>query len=327
MKNILNVGIIGFGHVVLNAHLPILKVLENIKINWALDPNPKEIDLLGHLKIPRISSINQLDKFPDTDIILLTSPYGSRAAIFKAIKGRVKGIYCEKPFAKTVSEHIAITKDYPEHSFAIGYQRRSLGNINIIKNIIMDNTFGVLKEVKCEYGYHNISSGSFHSNIELSGGGILFESGVHWIDSMLYSVNPLDVEKQNVNMIYHDKLDIHTDANFSLMLQNGNEINCNIMISHLKEVSDKITYIFEDVAVELFLYNENDPPIVIPHKSNKKTYSINNFLSDVKPNSSLGQGLVFWKDYIDSFMNKKVSYTNASQSILTTKAIEQIYSS
>jgi len=327
MMTTLNLGIVGCGHVVLNAHLPILKVLKDIKIKWVLDPNPQEVELLSYLKIPRISSIDQLEDFPKTDIVLLTSPYGSRPPIFNSIKGKVNGIYCEKPFAKSVNEHIEITKDYPEYSFAIGYQRRSLGNINIIKNIISDDIFGPLKGVKCEYGYHNISSGSFHSDFELSGGGILFESGVHWIDAMLYSINPSDIEKQAVNIIYHDKLDVHTDASFSIRLEDDNEINCDIIISHLKETADKITYIFEDVEVDLYLYNENDPPVVIPHKNNKKTYEVKNFLSEVLPNTSFGQGAIFWKDYIDSFINKKVSYTNASQSILTTKTVEQIYNS
>ena len=144
---------------------------------------------------------------------------------------------------------------------------------------------------------------------------------------MLYSINPLDIEKQTANVIYHDKLDVHTDASFVIKLEDDNEINCDIMISHLKATTDKITYIFEDVSVDLYLYNENDPPVVIPHKNNKKTYEVNNFLSEILPNTSFGQGAVFWKDYLDSFNNKKVSYTNASQSILTTKTIEQIYNS
>ena len=107
----LNIGIVGFGHVVLNAHLPILRVLKSVKIKWVLDPDPKEAELLNHLNISRVSSIDELKDFPETDIVLLTSPYGSRHPIFNSMRGMVKGIYCEKPFAKSVSEHIQITKD------------------------------------------------------------------------------------------------------------------------------------------------------------------------------------------------------------------------
>ena len=148
------------------------------------------------------------------DIVFIGAPYGVRPPIYDAIRGKVKGIYCEKPFAKSVKEHLAITNDYEDYTFSIGYNRRALGHVNIIKNIIHDGVFGDLKEVRCEYGYFKIKSGSFHSHVELSGGGILFESGVHWIDAMLFSIQPNDVEIINAIVEYNAGLDIHTDAEF-----------------------------------------------------------------------------------------------------------------
>ena len=86
--NTLNIGIVGFGHVVLNAHLPILRVLKDVKIKWVLDPDPKEVALLSHLNISRISSIDQVEVFADRDIVLLTSPYGCRSPIFNSMIGK-----------------------------------------------------------------------------------------------------------------------------------------------------------------------------------------------------------------------------------------------
>ena len=89
---------------------------------------------------------------------------------------------------------------------------------------------------------------------------------------------------------------------------------------------DKISYVFEHVTVELYLYDESQPPLVIPHNaSNNKTYEINNFLVGIGPSTAVGQGAKYWEDYISSFVNKKVSYTNASECLMTTKVIEQIY--
>ena len=65
----LNIGIVGFGHVVLNAHLPILRVLKGVKIKWVLDPDPKEAGLLNHLNISRLSSIDELQDFILAEII------------------------------------------------------------------------------------------------------------------------------------------------------------------------------------------------------------------------------------------------------------------
>ena len=321
----LNIGIVGFGHVVINQHFPILSVNKDINISWVLEPNYKQISLLKKLKIPVFESIDLFDQYPDADIALITSPYGSRPPLFEVLKDEVEGIYCEKPFAKSVEEHLSITKDYQDYAFAIGYQRRSLGHVNIVKNAIKDQIFGELQAVTCEYGYYTIKSGSFHSNFDLAGGGILFESGVHWIDTMLFTINPLDLKIINANVEYNGKLDIHTEADFLIKLNDNRDIECNITITHLKETADKICYIFKDVTIELYLYDEEQPPVVKAHKNGQKKYEISNFLKRVTPSSALGQGVKYWDDYLSSFVNKQISYTNANQSLLTTKAVEQIY--
>jgi len=320
-----NLGIIGFGKNVITQHFPILRTNSDVNISWVLEPY-NDLPLLKGLNIPVFKSLDEFDSYPSADLVFIGTPYGVRPPIYDAIRGKVKGIYCEKPFAKSVKEHLAITNDYEDYAFSIGYNRRALGHVNIIKNIIHDGVFGDLKEVRCEYGYFTIKSGSFHSHVELSGGGILFESGVHWIDAMLFSIQPNDIEIINAIVEYNAGLDIHTDAEFLLKMHNQKDIDCKILITHLQETEDKISYVFEHVTVELYLYDESQPPLVIPHNtSNNKTYEINNFLVGIGHSTAVGQGFRYWEDYISSFTNKKVSYTNASECLMTTKVIEQIY--
>ena len=320
-----NLGIIGSGNVVIAQHFPLLMANSDVNISWVLEPY-NDLPLMKGLNIPVFKSLDAFDNFPSVDIVFIGTPYGVRPPIYDAIRGKVKGIYCEKPFAKSVKEHLAITNDYEDYTFSIGYNRRALGHVNIIKNIIHDGVFGDLKEVRCEYGYFTIKSGRFHSDAELSGGGILFESGVHWIDAMLFSIQPNDVEIINAMVEYNAGLDIHTDAEFLLKMDNQEDIDCKILITHLQKTEDKISYVFEHVTVELYLYDESQPPLVIPHNaSNNKTYEINNFLVGIGPSTAVGQGAKYWEDYISSFVNKKVSYTNASECLMTTKVIEQIY--
>ena len=54
----LNLGIVGFGHVVINQHFPILSANKDININWVLEPKYNDIQLLKKLKIPVIESID-----------------------------------------------------------------------------------------------------------------------------------------------------------------------------------------------------------------------------------------------------------------------------
>jgi len=320
-----NLGIIGSGNVVIAQHFPLLMANSDVNISWVLEPY-NDLPLMKGLNIPVFKSLDEFDNFPSVDIVFIGAPYGVRPPIYDAIRGKVKGIYCEKPFAKSVKEHLAITNDYEDYAFSIGYNRRALGHVNIIKNIIHHGVFGDLKEVRCEYSYFTIKSGSFHSHVELSGGGILFESGVHWIDAMLFSIQPNDVEIINAMVEYNAGLDIHNDAEFLLKMDNQEDIDCKILITHLQKTEDKISYVFEHVTVELYLYDESQPPLVIPHNaSNNKTYEINNFLVGIGPSTAVGQGAKYWEDYISSFVNKKASYTNASECLMTTKVIEQIY--
>ena len=143
---------------------------------------------------------------------------------------------------------------------------------------------------------------------------------------MLFSIQPSDVEIINAMVEYNAGLDIHTDAEFLLKMDNQEDIDCKILITHLQKTEDKISYVFEHVTVELYLYDESQPPLVIPNNaSNNKTYEINNFLVGIGPSTAVGQGAKYWEDYISSFVNKKVSYTNASECLMTTKVIEQIY--
>jgi len=320
-----NLGIIGSGNVVIAQHFPLLMANSDVNVSWVLEPY-NDLPLMKGLNIPVFKSLDEFDNFPSVDIVFIGAPYGVRPPIYDAIRGKVKGIYCEKPFAKSVKEHLAITNDYEDYAFSIGYNRRALGHVNIIKNIIHHGVFGDLKEVRCEYSYFTIKSGSFHSHVELSGGGILFESGVHWIDAMLFSIQPNDVEIINAMVEYNAGLDIHNDAEFLLKMDNQEDIDCKILITHLQKTEDKISYVFEHVTVELYLYDESQPPLVIPHNASKnKTFEINNFLVGIGPSTAVGQGAKYWEDYISSFVNKKISYTNASECLMTTKVIEQIY--
>ena len=78
----LNLGIVGFGHVVINQHFPILSANKDININWVLEPKYNDIQLLKKLKIPVIESIDLFDQYPETDIVLITSCCSESCSVF-----------------------------------------------------------------------------------------------------------------------------------------------------------------------------------------------------------------------------------------------------
>jgi predicted dehydrogenase len=173
----INIGIIGFGNISLNVHLPILLSRNDVKIVWVVDKEKKFQSLLKNKKIDFYSNILDAIYSKIPEIALISVPYGERVEIFNAIKGKVKGIYCEKPLALSTNEHLSYTNGLDEFSFTIGYQRRSLSNVQTVKSIIESNIFGALQKIEVEFGSIYFNFGGYRSQKLLSGGGIFLEAG------------------------------------------------------------------------------------------------------------------------------------------------------
>jgi predicted dehydrogenase len=257
--------------------------------------------------------------------VLITSPYGTRSEIFRAIEGKTKGIYCEKPFAKSLQEHNALISNYKDYEFTIGYQRRSLESVRLMKNVIEGNLFGSVQKVCFEYGDIGIRTGGFQSNVELSGGGLLFEAGIHWIDTVLYTLNAIDVRKLKSTVEYQCGLDIHVEAKFEIILPKGELVDFGLTVTQIQQTTNKIMYTFKDVSLELELFDDTARPIVVPHNNPSERYMLHNYLRDIGPSSSLGQGIEYWDQYLFGFRSQSASYTSAKDSLLTTKVVEFIY--
>ena len=325
----INIGIVGFGNVVVNVHFPVLMGNDNTNVVWVVEPNPKKSDryMLNRLRVPLLGSIFSFEKVAVPDIVLISCPYGARHDIYKEIKGKVKGVYCEKPFARSVKEHNKYTNGYEDYEFTVGYQRRALGHVKLVKDLIEGDVFGDLQKVYFGFGGFGVGGGELSSNLELAGGGLLFEAGVHWIDTVLYTVNASGVCKITSNTEYQGGLDIHVEAEFKIALPDGKLIDFCFVVTRLKEVRNKIVYVFKNVSVELELFDDAAKLVICSHLNPLKKFCITSHIKELVPNSSLGQAIAYWDDYLDGFTNKRHSYVSANESLLTTMVIESIYES
>jgi len=320
----INIGIIGFGNISLNVHLPILLSRNDVKIVWVVDKDRKFQTLLQKKKIDFYSNIHDAIKSDIPEIALISVPYGEREGIFNAIKGKVNGIYCEKPLALSTNEHLSYINGLDEFSFTIGYQRRSLGNVQTVKSIIESNIFGALQKIEIEFGSINFNFGGYRSQKLLSGGGIFLEAGSHWIDTALYVSNAKEISEFQVNVEYEDGLDINSHGKFKIKNSTNNTILLNFKFSCIENTKNYIKFIFPNNYLSLNLFEDNSE-IAITSNTNLQNFFIRNFLNDKYPNDSLSQASVYWDEFLKSFKEKKKTYTNQDTFLLTTKIIELFY--
>src|SRR5689334_22132318 len=97
-------GILGAGAVVESYHLPVLRHLKDIKIQWISDQNLDRASKLAEtFGIPHAAK--SIEDCPNVDMVLVAIPVGVRHIYLETIFARRWHAFCEKPFASTLTEH------------------------------------------------------------------------------------------------------------------------------------------------------------------------------------------------------------------------------
>jgi predicted dehydrogenase len=185
------VGIIGAGEIVFAAHLPFLKAM-GARPKWIVDiAGQSAKNAASAYDIPVALTPDELEKTTPTDIILLACPYGARKPYYDFFRKNEAALYIEKPVAKSMAEQYEISSLREDYAICAGFMRRSMGLTNIVKGLIEDEIFGRLHHVKSAFGTATQTSAGagFAKNLDLAGGGQLFESAVHNIDAICYMAN------------------------------------------------------------------------------------------------------------------------------------------
>lgn len=206
------IGIVGAGGIATATHIPGWKKLKNVEIMAVADPSEKARNRVKkELNIPMVfSDYKELVKIEEIDIVDVCAPNALHYPVTISALKNGKHVICEKPLAikaKEVEEMMKVAKIYKKKLMCAQHQRFRPES-EIVKKIIDDGKFG-------EIYFSNIYalrrrylpvSPTFIKK-ELSGGGPLFDVGVHILDltywlmgsPVVQSVNGLTFTKMAKN--------------------------------------------------------------------------------------------------------------------------------
>ena len=319
----IKIGIIGFGNVAWNVHLPVLMSRSDVLISWICEINLEKKNVIKKKKINFFNNLDEAIKSENVDIILITTPYSERRKIFEKIKDSCQGIFFEKPHALTLEENNYFSKYFKSYSLTVGYTRRRLGIVASMKKIIKQGIFGNLKSINISFGDIHYNFDNFRSDIKKSGGGIFFEAGTHWIDCALYTSGAQEILNFKSEKKFEDYLDIESSGEFEIIDKTKNQFECRFKISTLENTNNKIEYNFEKCTIDLCLFDDNSNLIIKNKKGNDFLIQENEFLNS--PNNSLDVNWVYWNDFLNSFKLKKESDISYDSFFLTSKITELFY--
>lgn len=187
------VAIIGCGIIANNAHLPALSQIDEVRIKYACDLIKEKAEVLKE-RFPKIENIITDYKVALSDeevdaVYVLTPNYQHYTITMDALKAG-KHVFCEKPITVNykLSKEMADEAVKQNKILNIGVCNRYNKSVEMLHDWVKEGKFGQIYHVNCSFrNFRSIPGlGGAFTTKALSGGGVLIDWGVHFLDLILY---------------------------------------------------------------------------------------------------------------------------------------------
>lgn len=186
------VAVIGCGRIANGSHLPVLKDSKNARIKYACDiVEQKATDAVKNFGAEQaITDYHIALNDPEVEAVFVLTPnYAHYTITMDALKAG-KHVFCEKP----ITVNYALSKEMADEAkkqnkiLNIGVCNRYHKSVEILEKMNRNGDFGNIYHIYCSFrSYRNIPGlgGSFTTKAQ-SGGGVLIDWGIHFLDLILY---------------------------------------------------------------------------------------------------------------------------------------------
>lgn len=325
----IRVGIVGCGVITRNVHIPVLLALPNVKLMWMADVNTTSGAALSRASGIRFHPIRAENvDLPEADLVALAIPNGARPIYYEHLSKRpAVGLYVEKPLARSIAEHRYITGGRPPSHVAVGLDRRSYAVTRAACELFQYLPFGAPLSASLQYGGLGglQTGGSYMADPAMAEGGTLYQVGVHFLDAIVFASRAVDVSLVTGHQIQFSGLDIHIDGQLSLELHDGSHIPLDVVVTQLRPVTNRVQIVFERATVRFSVMYGTTSLEIVSRDDDQVNWKLT-------PRDGLGAMEMFasfalhWTNVIDALRTGRENYTSASQAMLTTKALELLYS-
>ncbi|MDR3146212.1 MAG: Gfo/Idh/MocA family oxidoreductase [Treponema sp.] len=188
----MKVAVIGCGKIAHGAHLPALGKSENAEIKYAVDL----IESRALAAKEKFGALNAATDYkaalqdPAVEAVWVLTPNYSHYVVTMNALHAGKHVFCEKPITNNfpLSQEMAEEAKKQGKILNIGVCNRYHKSVEMIKNYVEQGKLGDLYHIYCSFrNYRSIPGlgGAFTSK-EKSGGGVLIDWGIHFLDLILY---------------------------------------------------------------------------------------------------------------------------------------------
>ena len=185
--------IIGCGRIASQAHFPALTQMDNVRIKYACDLIIEKAEKMKET-YPMVENVitdyKEALADPEVDAVYVLTPnYAHYTVTMDALRAG-KHVFCEKP----ITINYALSKEMAEEAekqgklLTIGVCNRYNKSVEMLEEMNREGKFGNIYHVYCSFrSFRSIPGlgGDFTTKSQ-SGGGVLIDWGVHFLDLILY---------------------------------------------------------------------------------------------------------------------------------------------
>ncbi len=321
------VALIGSGLQAIYGHLPVLLADQNSELVTVIDPSPIARKTVAKA-VPSISEYENLEKtdLSGIDCAIISSPTVFHYNQTKFLLNKGIHVFCEKPLAQTQSEaqelvDIARTKNL---ILQAGYNRRFQPVTQYIIEALRSGKYGKLNSVTIRAG--SIAKDLPPSILDptFSGGGILMDYAVHFIDRLCSWFPSLTIES------YFDDSHGGAEANaiikFTGKTEHWNDIAITLMISWTNDMGDIICLNFENVSLKCTINNPSDLYVSTMNNNTPFLKKLGNSKIFKTSEKAIDIKTLQWEEFTSRINGGREKFSSLADAVKTTGLVEECYS-
>jgi len=323
-KKEVTIGLFGAGSVTQQYHLPVLRAMPGLRIDWVCDQEVGKARALAR-SCAAPGAFSDLEQCPDVDIALVAIPVGYRREPLRRMLERRWNLLCEKPFAMTLSDHDQILAQAAAMGVHVGagLMRRYYQANLLAGKLVREGIFGEIEEVVASEGSRMRGTGrpeGWYLSSRAAGGGVLLETGSHVIDQVFNVLGARGFEILNAWQRQVHEVDFESQVNGTVSTSKQAKIPFALSLSYLNDLRSGISICFRSCSLKLGMSPE--APLVLCDRAGGE---LSRLQASTGANHVYQAFYLEWEDFIRQVNSGRHSAIDAATARLSTDFIEHAY--
>ncbi|MFZ4619724.1 MAG: Gfo/Idh/MocA family protein [Bacteroidota bacterium] len=225
------VGVIGLGWIAQVFHMPIISKFTDAEVTCVCDLDKTRARAIAEkYGIKRFyTDYKEMLEKEELDAVDICTSTDMHKEVSIACLDAKRDVFVEKPIARKLNEAIAIAEAVKKNKrqLMVGMNNRFRPDAMMLRSFIENNELGKVFYAKTGWLKKPSSEGSWFSQKEMSGGGVILDMGIVMLDLALWMTGYPEVSRVNATLYSH-KTKVEDSSVAYLTMKNGATITIEV---------------------------------------------------------------------------------------------------